>query len=366
MLGLHQKSVRKAWSFAVVGLCLGGFFIIRKTILTFILALMFAYLVYPLVRFFQRRVTRGAGLPAVLILFLGIPVLVTCTGILLRKPITDEIRLLQQQTRSAEFRSNLAQWTVLGIPIGEKILDGRNVSFVQGQVVHWLPEIRGILGRIGRDFTSAIIVPILAFFMLKDGKEIFESIAGLCERGKPTATGGRRRSRLAAVIDDAHVLIQEYMQALVVLCLSVLVVFALAFSLLHVRYALLLSLVAAPLEFIPLVGPFVAGMGIVGACEFNHYPHTGAVITFLILYRVFQDYVLSPFLMKRSVRLHPLLVLFGVFAGGELGGMGGIFLSVPILAVGRLLFYEYWKQRPSLTSEEPQVRTAILAADGTI
>lgn len=54
--------------------------------------------------------------------------------------------------------------------------------------------------------------------------------------------------------------------------------------------------------------------------------------------------------MRQGVKLHPLLVLFGVFAGGELGGVGGIFLSVPILALIRLVYYELRKRRVSAAS----------------
>ena len=51
-----------------------------------------------------------------------------------------------------------------------------------------------------------------------------------------------------------------------------------------------------------------------------------------------QDYVLSPHLMGRGVELHPLLVLFGVFAGAEVAGVAGTFLSVPALALCRILY----------------------------
>jgi predicted PurR-regulated permease PerM len=56
--------------------------------------------------------------------------------------------------------------------------------------------------------------------------------------------------------------------------------------------------------------------------------------------------------MKRGVKLHPLLIIFGVYAGGEIGGVGGIFLSVPILALARLLFYEWRKPVPVLATED--------------
>jgi predicted PurR-regulated permease PerM len=58
--------------------------------------------------------------------------------------------------------------------------------------------------------------------------------------------------------------------------------------------------------------------------------------------------VLSPHLMKKGMKLHPLLVVFGVFAGGEIGGVGGIFLSVPVLALVRLVYYEWRKRRTIL------------------
>jgi predicted PurR-regulated permease PerM len=51
-----------------------------------------------------------------------------------------------------------------------------------------------------------------------------------------------------------------------------------------------------------------------------------------------QDYVVSPHLMGRGVELHPLLVLFGVFAGAEVAGIAGTFLSVPVLALFRILY----------------------------
>ena len=47
--------------------------------------------------------------------------------------------------------------------------------------------------------------------------------------------------------------------------------------------------------------------------------------------------------MKKGVELHPLIVIFGVLAGGEIGGVAGIFLSIPILAIFRLLYHQQRK-----------------------
>ncbi len=57
-----------------------------------------------------------------------------------------------------------------------------------------------------------------------------------------------------------------------------------------------------------------------------------------MVYRIFQDYVLSPYLMSSRIELHPMLVLFGVLAGEQLLGIPGMFFSVPAMAALRLIW----------------------------
>jgi predicted PurR-regulated permease PerM len=104
---------------------------------------------------------------------------------------------------------------------------------------------------------------------------------------------------------------------------------------------------AFTLEFIPLVGPLSAAVIIIAVSVVSGYAHVLWVVIFLGLYRLFQDYVLSPKLMSKGVELHPLMIIFGVFAGGEIGGVAGIFLSVPVLALVRLLYHRARKMRAS-------------------
>ena len=71
------------------------------------------------------------------------------------------------------------------------------------------------------------------------------------------------------------------------------------------------------------------------------------MLIFLVAYRMFQDYFLSPHLMGQGVELHPLLVLFGVFGGAEVAGVAGSFLSVPVLAMARILYVRTRRSRLS-------------------
>jgi predicted PurR-regulated permease PerM len=73
---------------------------------------------------------------------------------------------------------------------------------------------------------------------------------------------------------------------------------------------------------------------VAGFAGLNLWP----VIIFVVVFRMVQDYVISPHLMGHGVELHPLLVLFGVFAGAEIAGIAGTFLSVPVLALVRIVY----------------------------
>ena len=115
-------------------------------------------------------------------------------------------------------------------------------------------------------------------------------------------------------------------------------------GLVPVPYGILLAALACLLEFIPMVGPLSASVIILLVAGLSGAPIVGMLI-FLAAYRVFQDYVVSPHLMGQGVELHPLLVLFGVFAGAEVAGIAGTFLSVPVLALIRIVYVRIRKAR---------------------
>ena len=94
----------------------------------------------------------------------------------------------------------------------------------------------------------AIVVPIISFFMLKDGGLIREDLIDLF-------SAGRGRDLVEDVLSDVHLLLLQYMRALFTLCLSVFASYAMVFSLMGVPDSLLLATIAFPLEFVPLVGP---------------------------------------------------------------------------------------------------------------
>jgi predicted PurR-regulated permease PerM len=254
----------------------------------------------------------------------------------IKDPVRNEIEKLHHQITQQEdgkptFTQQVNDWKPWGLPVGERIVEMDMFSEIMANT----PGLKKALGTSMRYLGNLFVIPILSFFLLKDGRRIRDAFLEMLD--------SERKAEI--IMKDAHLLLLEYMRALLFLCLSTLIIFTIALNLMRVKYSILLALIAFPLEFVPLVGPLTSAIIIIGASEFNGYPHLGWLIAFLIAYRLFQDYVLSPHLMKKGVNLHPLLVMFGVFAGGEIGGVPGIFLSVPVLALSRLIYYELRKSR---------------------
>lgn len=341
MLGIDQRAARYAWTAAVVVLALVLVYLLRRTLFIFVIALLFAYLLSPLVNFLDRFLpgrTRAPALAMAYIIFVGLVVLLgTQIGSIAAKQATDFAK---------QFPAMLAKWEAPAPEATPEInsLKAQIVEKVREQLYEKSSGIIAAAAAVGVKFITVagdllfvVIVPILAFFFLKDGKQIRDHLLDLVNEGP-------RRVLLDDLLADIHLLLAHYMRALVVLSMAAFIAYSAAFSIMGVPYAVLLAAIGGLLEFIPMLGPLTAGVLIVvvGAVAGSNVL---VMILFLVAYRVFQDYILSPHLMGQGVELHPLLVLFGVFAGAEVAGIAGTFLSVPVLAMVRIVYVRMRKSR---------------------
>jgi predicted PurR-regulated permease PerM len=116
------------------------------------------------------------------------------------------------------------------------------------------------------------------------------------------------------------------------------VVYLIFLSLMGVPFALMLGTIGGAMEFIPVVGPLVAGLVMLSVAALTSFAHWAWLLVFLVCWRLVQDYVVSPRVMGTSMELHPLAAIFGVLAGGELAGVLGVYLSIPVMATLRIVW----------------------------
>lgn len=344
MLGVDSRAARAAWTVFLVALAIALFYVIRRTLLIFTVALLLAYLMSPLVNMVERltpgRISRNLALAVVYLALLvllgaaaaGIGSEVAGQAVTLASRVPDLIQRLE-----APFDLPLPEWVR---PVKVSVLAWLK-DFVQAHS----QEILGMLQSAGRQALSllgnllfVILVPILSFFILKDGRAIVASLLDWLEAGP-------RRSLADDILADVNLMLAQFMRALVILCAATFVFYFAFFAIAGVPYGLLLATIAGFLEFIPVIGPLSATAAILVVAGFAGYQHLLWILIFLGAYRLFQDYVLQPYLMGAGVALHPVFIIFGALAGEQIAGVAGLFLSVPVMAILRVVFVRVMKAR---------------------
>lgn len=114
-----------------------------------------------------------------------------------------------------------------------------------------------------------------------------------------------------------------------------------ALRLLGVPFALVLSVLVGVLDLVPLIGSAIAGV-VVTAVALAVVSPTAAIINivFTIIYRIFEDYVLSPRILRRTVNVRPVVTIMAVLLGGALLGIEGAVIAVPVAAAIQLVVTE--------------------------
>jgi predicted PurR-regulated permease PerM len=183
-----------------------------------------------------------------------------------------------------------------------------------------------------------ILIPILAFFLLKDAELLRKGVLRILPRG-------HLRLRGDVFLVELNDTLAAYIRAQVTACLLVGVVCTIGFLIIGVPYAIVLGITAGLLEFIPLAGPLSIGVLATGFAAFHSLGRAVAVLLFLLVLRGVQDYVVYPKIVGTGIHLHPLAVILAILCGAELGGLAGVFLAIPVVAVITLASWHYRDHR---------------------
>jgi len=342
MLGIDARAARYTWTAAFVLLLLWVVYLMRTTVFVFIVALLFGYLLSPLVdvidRFLPGRRTRTPALAIAYLIFIAVLFVgITQIGSGAVEEANSLVKSMPAMLATFEQPNNSfpASVNAFKAQIVQRVED--QLSKSSGDIISSLPRAGAKILSVASNLAYLVIVPILGFFFLKDGREIRQRFLEMID-------DDRRRAMMVDLLADLNLLLAHYMRAILILSLATFTSYAIFLSILRVRFSILLAALAAMLEFIPTIGTVSAAAIIVLVTAVTGGPVLGALV-FLIGFRVVQDYVLSPLLMRAGVQLDPLLVLFGVFAGAELAGVPGAFLSVPVLAFIRIIYRHIRQQR---------------------
>ena len=337
MTGIDSRAAKAAWSVFLVGLAIAAVWLLRSTLAVFAFSLLFAYMLMPVVklvdRFTPHHISRTVSLAFVYLVLVG---LLVFAGVTIGSRIAEEAGSLASQLPRL-VKDQLWQSSI-PLPAWLEPQRARMAEVVRNEINRSEEDVVPYLKTLGSQVVAGarflgyfVLVPILAFFFLKDGRTLLDDAV-------EHVPSGPKRSMVRGILGDIDTLLGQYIRALVLQALSAFALYSLFLGFTGAPYAVLLAGIAAPLEFIPVMGPLAAGVITAFVAGIAGYTHLVWFLLFWVVMRGFQDYVLIPFLLGAGIEMDPLLVLFGVLAGEQLGGVEGMIFSVPLLAILRVVF----------------------------
>jgi predicted PurR-regulated permease PerM len=328
----------------------------RRILVIFFFAILFTYLLDPVVKGLQRhspffKNLRGPAVVEVYLAFLVFSALVAhevAPGFLWKTgQLFDEIPALLDAVSTGEIATQ----------IGDQYGWSETQELRLKAFLAWHREDIQSFVRSGKQFTSSaaqaiaflVVVPLLAIFFLRDGGHIANVLIRL-------ASAGGKYEAVQAVADEINLTLRSYIRAKVILGGLSFLFYSMAMLLLNFPHAIALGLVGGVLEFIPVAGWMISAAAIisVGVLTQSHWMWMAVLLG---IWRVVQDYYASPRVLGHQLEIHPLLAIFAVMVGWEIGGLVGIYLLVPVFAAIRGIWHRYGPP-----SSEPQKRTGEVHA----
>jgi predicted PurR-regulated permease PerM len=336
---------------------------VRHVLFLFLVALLIALLLNPLVRVLGRFwIPRG---PAVALVYLAFAAAVALTILALSTVVVQQTRSAAHRmdayftTHSgqprrtgaehdlARFQSWLNHHHLSGVHVqrqGEKFLNQVGTKDVQRYTSKALQWAEGAGVAVVTLLFNAILVVVVSIYMLLDMQRLTEAVD---RRFPPRGRGG-----LIVRMEQA---VASYVKGQILLSLIIGLSAGLGLWILGLvglmphggKYAAAFGAWAGVAELIPYVGPWLgAAPPVLYALVQDPLSAIWVALLFLGIQQL-EGHLVVPKVMGRSLRLHPLLVIFGLLAGGEIYGFPGILVSLPLLAAGRAV-WEFFSERVEL------------------
>ena len=340
----ERRAPANKWAIAAaVAVALAFFYMVRLAVLPFLFAAAIAYVADPLVAGLQRtaRLPRAA---AAALVFAAIMALLgglsTWSVAALEGEVAQALRDAPQLLH--KFLAEAFGGEDFDV-LGKHYQAGQLASQIADTALGGLAQPRqwlefAFLGAAG--ITALILVIILIYYFLAAGPELAAGILWLVPP--------EYRDEAAEVAGRIDPMLRRYLLGLLgIVVAATLLAWPAIALVLHLPYALLLSLLTGVLELLPILGP-AASAGIVGLLSLERHG-LWAVVAFaayVTVFRVVIDRLIGPIILGKAVSLHPVVVIFAFLAGGLFLGIAGVVLAVPAAAAVKIVL-DYYYSRPT-------------------
>ncbi|QXE00513.1 AI-2E family transporter [Terribacillus sp. DMT04] len=302
-------------------LFLGGLF------LPFIIAGLIAYLLHPVIdRLAAWRLPRWLSILIIYVLFFGFSGFLLYKGVpALINQVKDFSHNLPELTQRYDHYVQYMYQRTAFLP--ETVHDKMDqvLHNLESRAENFLTKLLRLWNKLPQLIIFLVVTPVIVFYMLKDADKI--GSAGL--RLLPRKYRSKVKSLVLRIDDN----LGRYIRGvLLVSCIVSLLTWT-AFTLIRLPYSLVLALVVGSTNIIPYFGPIIGVIPaiLVGITISPKTAILAGIAVFII--QLIEGNLLSPYIVGKSIHIHPLLIIFALLVGGELGGIIGMIAAVPVLTI---------------------------------
>jgi predicted PurR-regulated permease PerM len=333
---------------------------VTHALLVLVLSTVVAFALTPLVDLLHRWLPRGLAIAVAYVL--GFTVLIGLLSVVVVTAATEANNLahnLPDYARRAQDMQPQAMGLLsrFGITQGDVAqAQSRLIVYLQGISSQAASDVLGFVTAVLNAIVDTILVLILSIYLLANGPRM---VAWLREQAPP---GQARRANL--VISIVNQVVGGYVRGTLTMALLVGVLVGGGLTILQVRYALLLGILAFFMEFVPVLGVIISGAVCVVIALFQGWVLALVVLAYFVVVHVIEGDVVGPRVMARAVGIHPAVALLALVAGSELFGIWGALLGAPIAGLLQAAAIAAWREirMPALVEPSSRIITPADAA----
>ncbi|MEH7178854.1 AI-2E family transporter [Neobacillus vireti] len=296
-------------------------------LLPFLIGGFITYLLHPIVeKLNEKGLHRGLAIFLIYFLFFGgigfgiykgIPAFISQV-----RDLAESAPILAEQYRNwiKELQTHTREW-----PDGLQEQINEGIMGFERRLESLLTVIVDSLLNFLNFAFAIMIIPFIAFYMLKDFTVIKRAVWYLTPK-----SWRRKGTRFLRDIDES---LGSYIRGQLLVCLIIGGLSSLLFWIFHLKYPLLLGLIIGVTNVIPYFGPVIGAVPAVIIAATSSVKLV--IITIVIVFglQFLEGNILSPYIVGKSLHMHPLMIMVALTAGGEIGGILGMILAVPVLVV---------------------------------
>jgi predicted PurR-regulated permease PerM len=307
-------------------------FLIRDVLVLLVISFILAAALEPAVDKMQRKLKFPRWLGALSIYSLFIAVIYVFASIVV--PILNE--QFQTLITNKDIYIDDIQSTLSSLPQGYKDPINNFINDVPSEIKNW--QLGGISHRVSGVFSgiaSFFVVIVISVYILSLKNGMKQTISAFVPE--------KRRKLFIKIFGDITRKMSLWFRGQMLLSLSIGVVTYIGLSIMHVPYALVLAMIAAFFELIPMIGPVLGAIPAVLVALFISPIMALIVGAFYVFVQQLENHILVPQVMKKAVGLNPVIIISAMLIGAKLLGILGVILAVPIASSISVILKEWPK-----------------------